>query len=255
MRFYISFDILGKFDYKYIFENMYVGDYEMKFTKYLSIIKYCKSIYINFKLFDFKTAIHMPILVSNKVKCIGLKRGVITLSAPPRYGMIRLGTQEGSTGIWHYDRCHGIIDFTNGNVVFGDDVRLARGFALKCVDGGHLTIGNHFIANCYTTIFAANEITIGDGCLFAHHVFINSGDGHKVINATTNEVTNSRKPIKIGNHVWLTANVSILKGSHIADGSIVGYGATIGTKFEEPNCCIVGPFPGRVVKKDTTWKH
>lgn len=121
--------------------------------------------------------------------------------------------------------------------------------------GGHLTIGNHFIANNYTTIFASDEITIDDGCLFAHHVFLNCGDGHKVVSTVTNEVTNSRKSIKIGNHVWLCANTSILKGSAIPDNSIVGYGATISKAFDEPNCCIVGPFPGHVAKKNTTWKH
>ena len=221
----------------------------------LRLVKYPKSIYVNFKLFDFKTAFHMPILISNKVKCIGLRRGAVSLSAPAHFGMIRLGTLEGSTGIWHYDRCHGVLDISGGEMILGDDVRFSRGFSIKTIEGGKLTIGNHFIANCYVTVFASDEVTIGEGCLVAHHVFMNCGDGHKVVSAVTGEVTNTRKPITLGDHVWLGANVSVLKGSYIEHGSIVGYATIVGTEFREPNCCIVGPFPGRVVKRETTWKH
>ncbi|MBR5993481.1 MAG: acyltransferase [Lachnospiraceae bacterium] len=227
----------------------------MKIKSLFSAIFYTKSVYVNFKLFDFKTALHMPIIVSNKVKCIGLRRGAVSFSEPIRRGMVKLGVKEGTTGIWHYDRCHGIIDFTGGNVVFGDNVSIARGFSLKCVSGGRLTIGRNFTANSYTTILCAEEITIGEGCLFAHHTFLNCGDGHKVVSTVTDEVTNKRKPVIIGNHVWVGAYSSILKGSSIADNSIVGFGSIVGKSFEEPNCVIAGPFPGRVVKRETTWKH
>ena len=227
----------------------------MSFKNVLRLIRHYKSIYVNFKLFDFKTAIHMPILISNRVKCIGLTKGVVTLTEPPEFGMITMGIKEGSSGIWHYDPCHGILDFSNGTVELGKNISIPKGFSIKCIKGGHLKIGNNFIGNAYITMFASEEITIGNDCTVGYNVFMNNGDGHKILNAETNEVTNSRKPVHIADHVWVCANVNLLKGSSVNRDSIVGFGATVGKEFTETNCCIVGPYPGKVVKTGVNWKH
>lgn len=56
--------------------------------KVLSIFK---SIYLNFKIFNYKTAIKLPILVSYNTKLIGIKKGSIVLDNSIGFGGIRIG--------------------------------------------------------------------------------------------------------------------------------------------------------------------
>lgn len=45
----------------------------------LSILSIPKSVYINLKVFDFKTAIKLPILVSYNTKLIGIKKDTMVI--------------------------------------------------------------------------------------------------------------------------------------------------------------------------------
>lgn len=77
--------------------------------------------------------------------------------------------------------------------------------------------------------------------------------GHNVVLATVNHdlnPANNRKnnyaPIKIGNHVWISANVTILSGVIIGDWAVVAAGAVV-TK-NVPELTVVGGVPAKVLK-------
>ena len=53
-------------------------------------------------------------------------------------------------------------------------------------------------------------------------------------------------PIKIGDNVWIGANVTILKGISIGNGSIIAAGAVVNTNI--PSCEIWGGVPARKIK-------
>ena len=91
--------------------------------KYL--IRVINSLIFNLKVLDFKVAIKLPILISNNVKYMGSRKDCISFSCEPYYGMVKLGGSDGALGIWRYDRCHGIIDFTDGCVQFGKAVNIS----------------------------------------------------------------------------------------------------------------------------------
>ena len=57
--------------------------------------------------------------------------------------------------------------------------------------------------------------------------------------------TNIKKPVSIGDFVWMGANVSIVPGVTIGEGAIVGMGAVV-TK-DVPACAIVGGNPAAVI--------
>lgn len=57
----------------------------------LSILSIPKSVYINLKVFDFKTAIKLPILVSYNTKLIGIKKNTMVIDDSLRFGDIRIG--------------------------------------------------------------------------------------------------------------------------------------------------------------------
>lgn len=65
---------------------------------------------------------------------------------------------------------------------------------------------------------------------------------------------NPSKDVNIGDHVWIGNKTIILKGSEIADDSIVGSGAVVSGKYTDNNVVIAGN-PAKIIKRDITWKY
>lgn len=116
-------------------------------------------------------------------------------------------------------------------------------------------IGRNFKATGRISVHCAHgsgDIIIGDNCLFSWGIEMMLGDFHTIVKNGTNEILNYNQSINIGNHVWIGAGVTILKGSQIPENCVVGTRSVIAKKFDEPNCVIAG-IPARVVKKDINW--
>lgn len=96
--------------------------------------------------------------------------------------------------------------------------------------------------HCYMQ--AINGIVLGRNCLFASGVKIISAN-HDFENKNQPVLA---RPVKIGNNVWIGANVVILAGVEIADNCIVGAGSVVTKSFYEPNLIIAGN-PARIVRK------
>lgn len=94
-------------------------------------------------------------------------------------------------------------------------------------------------------------ITIGTDCMFSSNINIFNSDTHQII--FENKVINTNKSIRIGNHVWIGKNSSILKGTMIGDNVIVGMNSTV-TKDIEEGKMVVGN-PARVIKNNITWNR
>ena len=97
------------------------------------------------------------------------------------------------------------------------------------------------------------KITIGDNCLFSRDIHIVTTDSHSILDIETQKRINHGQDVEIGNCVWLTAGVTLLKGSKIANGCVVGRRAVVTKKFEKENCVIAG-CPGKVIKENIEWK-
>ena len=75
------------------------------------------------------------------------------------------------------------------------------------------------------------------------------GDGHTMLNGDT--AMPKYKPIEIGNHVWLAANSSVLKGSCITNDSVVAYGGIVSKNIDQSNV-LIGK-QNKILRTNVNW--
>ena len=71
----------------------------------------------------------------------------------------------------------------------------------------------------------------------------------------TKKVINKVKGIKLGDHIWLGANSSIMKNVTLPDDCIVGWNSVVSSSINrqiEPHSIIAGN-PAKLVKRGVTW--
>lgn len=88
--------------------------------------------------------------------------------------------------------------------------------------------------------------------MFSYDIDIRTGDSHSIINTISNERINYAKDIFIGNHVWVASHVSVLKGVHIFDNSIIASRSVVTKTFKEGNI-IIGGIPAKKLKENVNW--
>ena len=123
--------------------------------------------------------------------------------------------------------------------------------------GSQLIIGEEFGINSGYFLFHKkenNKIEIGDDCMFSKGITIRTCDGHRIKSLETGETINEDKDIKIGNHVWLGQEVTVLKGSEIPNNTIVAYKSIVTRKFTEENTILAGS-AAKIVKTKVNWER
>lgn len=226
----------------------------MKFIKkILKIIRDLpKSIYVNFKCLPAKEAIYLPIRVRWNVKIGEIHKNSIKIDSEKlTFSMIELG-YRGAKFISD-DKMYLSIK-ENSQIIFHGKTILAEGFNIV-VENGVISFGNNFYSNRNLLIQCNKSIKFGNDCLLGWNVSIRDTDGHDIINKLDNTYNDKEKEIIIENHVWVAADVTILKGSYINSNNIIACNTLIpGKCFKDINCVIAGN-AGKVVKQNVDWKE
>ena len=109
--------------------------------------------------------------------------------------------------------------------------------------GKNITIGKDVFINSGCHFQDQGGIEIGDGTLIGHNVVL------ATINHDLNPKENRKNhyaPIKIGAHVWIGSNATILPGVTIGDWAVVAAGAVV--TQDVPTMTVVGGVPAKVLK-------
>lgn len=97
-----------------------------------------------------------------------------------------------------------------------------------------------------------SKIVIGKDCMFAYDIDLRTGDSHSIVDSITSERLNYAQNISIGDHVWIAPHVSILKGVHISENSVVAIRAVVTKSFMESNI-LIGGVPAKKLKANINW--
>ena len=120
------------------------------------------------------------------------------------------------------DKCGKNVNIEHG-AQFGFDTSIGdnSGIGINAILSPGITIGNDVMMGPYCMMCTSNH-AIGDLTTPMRK------QGHA-----------ERKPIVIGNDIWIGARVTILPGVHVGDGSVIGAGAVV-TKDVEPYSIVAG---------------
>ncbi len=117
-----------------------------------------------------------------------------------------------------------------------------------CDYGYNIEIGENFFMNMNCVILDGAKVTFGD------NVFVAPGcgfytAGHPLDAERRNAGLEYALPIRIGNNVWIGAQVCILPGVTIGDNSVIGAGSVV-TK-DIPSGVLAAGNPCRVIRPIT----
>lgn len=127
-----------------------------------------------------------------------------------------------------------------------ENVTFGRGTRMHVFSGAKAMIGDGSYIADNGFISVSTSLSIGKHCAISWNFQLLDNDGH-ILNGQQKQ-----KPIVIEDHVWIGANVTILKGSKIGEGSVVAAGAVVCGEF--PARSLIGGVPARVLRSNVEWR-
>jgi acetyltransferase-like isoleucine patch superfamily enzyme len=157
------------------------------------------------------------------------------------------------------------MQFQDG-IRIGQAVGFGSGVCLSATDGGIITIGNRVYIGPHSRIVAqpgavhiGDDVFIGDGVVIVSQEEIRIGSGTQIAEYvvirdqdhrfSTGRVLGTgfeRTPILVGENCWLGSKVTVLRGSRIGSGTVIGAHSLV--RGEIPPHSVALGSPARVVK-------
>ncbi len=138
------------------------------------------------------------------------------------------------------------------------------------IGGGHTIVANttFWLQGDNCTIYISEDFTmeggeisvtengkicIGKNCMFSFGIDIRNGDSHSILNLQGKRI-NKAQDIDIKDHVWLGANVTVLKGVSIGSHSIIGTRSVVSKSCQTDHSIYAG-VPARFIKSGIDWNR
>lgn len=137
------------------------------------------------------------------------------------------------------------ISTDKGQIMIGNNVSICSGAKIACL-GGNISIGDNVHIGENTIIVCRNSIEIGKDTLIAEYVVIRDQD-HSIDTRPINKAGFKTTPIIIGEDVWLGAKSTILRGSIIENGAVIGAHSLVNKKIKAYTLAV--GTPAKEIKK------
>lgn len=110
-----------------------------------------------------------------------------------------------------------------------------------------------FTENTGSAIICTTGITIGDNVMMGRNNLIYDSDFHSIVNKN-GIPRNPNREVVIGDHVWMTTNVTVLKGVTIEKGCIISANTTVTANIPEASIAS-GKSHANVVFQGVQWSR
>jgi len=134
----------------------------------------------------------------------------------------RYGGRLRTSWVQGFDRPH--LEIASGaHVQLGERIQNRGDLYLICGGKGELRLGGHVFLNTGCSVSCMEKTVIGDYCKIGNYTVIVDHD-HNYRNDGSEFLTGE---IVIGSRVWIGANVTILRNTHIGDDCVIAAGSIV----------------------------
>lgn len=216
------------------------------------LLEFClsfpKTLLFNLRHLPLRQAVKLPICIRYG-SIVHIAKGRIRIEGDLRTAMIRIGFHK--VPVCNYkDRTQIIID--RGTLIFQGTAHIGHGTKIHVAEGAELVLGDNFAVSASSQINCYHKITMGRDIQFSWDCLVMDSDTHKIYGKNL-EMINSDQEVKIGDKVWIGCRTTILKGSIIPDGCVIGAGSLVTGKKFSPNTIIIGS-PAKSVRAIDGWE-
>ena len=135
----------------------------------------------------------------------------------------------------------------NGRIFISDGVMTGTEIWLVAANEADFIVGKKVVLGSYSIFNWGHGLKIGQNCIFAAFVYINSSDHVFRKDDLIQNQNFLGMPIEIGEDVWLGGHSFINKGIKIGNGAIVGAGAIVTKDIPDYNIAVGNP--AKVIKE------
>lgn len=227
----------------------------MKLKRILNVIKSLletnlfATILFNFKVFDLKSAIRLPVFLYGKVDYSGCTGQIKRLREEmrPHVGGWRIGI-GGYNSSGRSSRL--TVLSIEGTLYLGEHGRIANGCLLNVRHHAICVLEDRVDLNECCKIRCHMSVKIGKGTQFAWECQVYDTNFHYMVNLVDRTIQNINKPIEIGDYCWFGNRVNVARGTILPAFSIVGSCSLVNKDFSNyPNCIFAG-IPATVKKSN-----
>lgn len=213
--------------------------------KYFWHINWLKTIWFNIKVLPLNQAIKFPFIISYNCKINNIGKIILKNKIYP--GMI-------SIGVVKIDSCESNDDkiiFTNyGEIFFNGRAKFHPGAKICVNSNSILSFGARNSVGCNTKIISQCVITIGDDFSISWDGQIFDTDFHFLRNVLKSKIYKRKKPVIIGDNVFIGNSSTIGKGTKIPSGSVVSCCSKVsGDYSKEGDNLLIGGNPATILSK------
>ena len=119
-------------------------------------LNWAKTLYINFKLLPFGTAIKLPILIKGKCR-LDLTKGKVEFNVPIRKGIVKIGHRYET-----FSYKEPVQFILNGRLTVNGEVWIGTGVHLLVEQGAHLAMGEMSSIGSLSSLTCSAEIVFSD---------------------------------------------------------------------------------------------
>ncbi len=200
------------------------------------------TIRINSYYFGIGGIIKPSIILSRNVKIRDLKGSVKIKNKG--LGVVRIGF--GNVGIIDNKYMRSIWD-NKGEILFQGRAHFGPG--TRITNSGVLLFGDNTMINGNVNLVCRKNIEFGKNVLISWECLVMDSDFHRIMDDSS-KCINPDESIIINDNVWIGCRSTVLKGSNIPKGAIIGATSLISTDLGECNTIYRNNLP---IKNNVTW--
>lgn len=137
-----------------------------------------------------------------------------------------------------------------GRLQVDGNFNIGKGCRIDIGEHALVQLGSGYL-NPNTRLVIMHGLRIGQACAISWDCQFLDEDFHTLSQVDRPAATRDAR-IEVGDRVWIGSQVTVLKGARLPNGSVVGAGSVVRSRFTEENTLIAGN-PAQVVRRGVTW--